>query len=122
MKSLRHLAYIAAIVLSVAACTDSGKLTKDKAEATLNRWISSNGSVTVTGIQEVSQENVAKADLNFSNYKFTTQNKNSAYPYKHNYSGPGVAIFTHYNDGRWVLTRVSTLEGMASTGWLQLLC
>ncbi len=31
------------------------------------------------------------------------------------YSGPGVAYFSHYNDGRWILTRVEA-SGRAWNG------
>lgn len=94
---------------------DDGKLTSAKAKNAVEKWMGSNGSVSVQGIQEIEKENIAKADISFNNFKFKAaglfgQNER-------NYSGPGEAIFTHYNDGRWVLTKVSTQQGFDSAWW-----
>lgn len=95
---------------SSSSSTDSSKLTTEKAQATLSRWIS-DGQVTVRGIQEVPKENAAKVDLTFSNFRFKANGS------ERTYSGPGTAIFTHYNDGRWVLIKVSTEQGFYSVWW-----
>ena len=108
-------------VLSLfAACSDGG-LTKPKAQKALNEWrfkaITFPAGVTgiseypggtpdtpidvaVQGIQEILQQNAAKADLSFSAFKYGPHDA------KQSYSGSGTAYFSHYNDGRWVLTRV----------------
>lgn len=57
------------------------------------------GPIVIKGIQELPQENAAKADLEFNNFKFS----GSSRPY----SGIGVATFSHYSDGTWVLKKVS---------------
>jgi hypothetical protein len=101
--------------LLVLACETRGKLTNSMAEGALRRWVSS-GNVTVTGIQEIPQENAAKVDVTFSNFKFKTTGIMGG-QVERNYSGPGVAVFTHYNDGRWVLTKVSTSQGFDSVWW-----
>jgi len=33
------------------------------------------------------------------------------------YSGPGEATFSHFTDGRWLLTKISTSEGINSFTW-----
>jgi hypothetical protein len=86
-----------------------GKLTTEKAQNTLSRWVK-DGQVTVRGIQE--SGNTAQADVNFSNFHFTLKSGEES-----TYSGPGTAVFTHYNDGRWVLKKVSTSEGFNSIWW-----
>lgn len=91
---------------------DSGKLTNDKAQKTINEWISSNykgrsspyrkllsGSAEVIGVQELPQQNSGKADVRFINLYFES--------FGELITCPGTAMFTHYNDGRWVLTSVA---------------
>ena len=77
----------------------SGKLTNANAESTIRVWMK-NGSVTVRGIQEFAQQNSATADLEMQNYNYNDDGRPLTY------SGKAAAIFTHYNDGRWVLTKV----------------
>ena len=57
------------------------------------------GPIVIKGIQELPQENAAKVDLEFNSFNLS----GSAPPY----SGTGVATFAHYNDGTWVLKKVS---------------
>lgn len=73
--------------LLVLACEARGKLTNSMAEGALKRWASS-GDVTVTGIQEIPQENAAKVDVRFSNFKFKTTGIMGG-QVERNYSGPG---------------------------------
>jgi hypothetical protein len=94
---------------SSTSSTNAGKLTTEKAESTLNRWVSG-GQVTVRGIQE--SGNAAQADLTFTDFAFTLKGGGGG-----TYSGAGTAIFTHYNDGRWVLTKVATNQGYKSVRW-----
>lgn len=89
---------------------DAGKLTNEKAQIAIQRWMSS-GTVAVQGIQEVPQENAARVDITFTNFKFKDTG------FQRNYSGPGIAIFAHYNDGRWVLNKISTSQGFNSAWW-----
>lgn len=114
MSRSRILPILLLLAIPITACLDSGKLTTSKAQGALNRWVK-NGSVTVTGIQEIPQENSAKADLVFTDFQLVTRGLFGKRERK--YSGPGVAIFTHYNDGRWVLTKVSTSQGLDSVWW-----
>jgi hypothetical protein len=86
---------------------NNGKLTVEKAEEALNRWVN-DGQVSVRGIQDLPRDNAAQADITFTNFRFTLQNQVQ----QRNYSGPGTAVFTHYTDGRWVLTRITTGSGV----------
>jgi len=95
---------------------DSGKLTTDKAQRALNTWVSS-GSVTVRGIQEVPTENAAVAQLSFSNLGYNLHDPLFGGQKSKTYSGPGTAIFTHYNDGRWVLTKITIGQGFDAVWW-----
>ena len=128
MKHLKNLAFVAVVIVLVTGCglfrnnssgtspisSDSGKLTQSKAQNALSRWVK-NGTVAVKGIQEIPKENAAKVDVTFTNFKFKA---NTALgEQEQNYTGPGIAIFTHYNDGRWVLTKVSTAQGISSIWW-----
>lgn len=97
-------------------------------------WTRMGGRATVSGIQEIPQENAARADVQFDNFQFnadsygTPVDKNKKTPpepdvrdpkfyekmyqnragqiHVEKYSGQGVATLKHYNDGRWVLTGV----------------
>jgi len=90
--------------------SNTGKLTNEKAQSAIQRWMSS-GTVSVQGIQEVPQENAARVDITFTNFKYNDTG------FQRNYSGPAVAIFAHYNDGRWVLSKISTSQGFNSAWW-----
>ncbi|WP_448572621.1 hypothetical protein [Trichothermofontia sp.] len=91
---------------------DSGRLTTAKAQRALDKWIGNAGEVTVIGIQELPQENAAKVDISFSNIKTKSEILG-----ERNYSGPGFATFSRYNDGRWFLVGVSTSQGFDSVWW-----
>jgi hypothetical protein len=73
----------------------------------------SGGDVTaLIGIQDLPQQNSAKALLEFKNAPI----KHSC-PGERIYSGPGEAIFDHLTDGRWMLRRITTSEGPNSFVW-----
>jgi hypothetical protein len=123
MKVSGHLLVATFALFGIAACTergtltDSGRLTNDKAAAALKQWMPACNS-TVTGIQELPQQNVAKADLNLSNCPFFYSNVNSPTGGGTiNYTGHGEAVFTHYNDGRWVMTQVSAKDRWPYFQW-----
>lgn len=102
MKMLRSSTVVLAIALISSAC-GAGKLTTNRAQNTLNKWMSGrSGSVEVLGVQEFPQQNNAKADLRFTNLPV----KDAIWGRADTYSGSGTAIFTHYSDGRWVLTEI----------------
>src|SRR5712692_3639763 len=97
-------------------------------------WTKTGGTVRVIGVQELSGENAARADIEFDNFQFNSDQtgkpipKTQTAPGQPNpkdpnfygevskfgtqqvristYSGRGVAIIKHYTDGRWVLTNV----------------
>lgn len=116
---------------------DRGTLTTANVENAVNRLtnnLRTGGDVTVVGIQELPQENAARADIRFNSFQYksdmagTPLSKDKSTPkkpdvnspnfydemYKYgtqqvqtrNYSGQGFAVLKHYNDGRWVLKEV----------------
>jgi hypothetical protein len=95
-------------VIVCAGCSLEKKLTTELAQRAINQWCANDnrGAVTVTGILEQPQENAARADMTFSNFKFNYREPMFGQTSKQTYSGNGVAIFSHYNDGRWILTQV----------------
>jgi len=111
-------------VLTMVGCSNEDKLTNERAEAALKRWMP-NCNPKVTGIQELPSQNSATVNVQFSNFRFTRTERVldqekmafSERPVPKQYSGAGVATFTHFNDGRWVLTRVTTSQGPLSTYW-----
>lgn len=130
MRRFEPFAWALLVLLGFSACStraltgDSGKLTNERAEQTLRKWMPGSNA-TVTGVQELPQENTATVNVKFSNFRFTRSeevyddNRKGFYDgwVPKTYSGPGVANFTHYNDGRWVLTKVVTSQGPQSTHW-----
>jgi hypothetical protein len=88
---------------ALVSSTADTKLTNAKAQAALNQWINRAGGsmVSIVGIQEIPQENIARADLTVSGISVSDH-----YGGKINYVGKAIAVFTHYNDGRWVLSKV----------------
>jgi hypothetical protein len=98
-------------------------------------WTQKGGRAIVLGIQELPQESAARADIRFDGFQYNSDqagtpiSKNKKPPKKPDvnspnfydemfkygtqqiktstYSGSGVAILKHYNDGRWVLTGVN---------------
>jgi hypothetical protein len=124
-------------VINSATQPDPNKLTNAKVEQAVNQLTSNlrvGGNIGVEGIQELPQENAARADLRFANFQYKSDtagtpvssdrrapekpeiNDPNFYDkmYKYgtqqvqtrNYSGQGFAILKHYSDGRWVLKEV----------------
>ena len=91
-------------------------LTTQRAQSALNSWVKS-GNVSVLGVQEVSSENAAVAQLSFSNFNYKLRDPMFGGQNDKTYSGPGTAVFTHYTDGRWVLTKVTIGQGFDSVWW-----
>jgi hypothetical protein len=82
--------------------SDKSKLTADRAQRTVNLFVQHHeGSIQVRGVREIPSENSAIADLDISGVMVP-----SAWGPPHPYNGPGVATFSHYTDGRWVLTKI----------------
>lgn len=102
---------------SYAAPGSSGaSVTNGSVENALNLWGMCRGSITAHGVQELPQQNAARAILKFSNC--TLRGGHSMFggggtPY----SGPSEAIFIRFNDGRWVLSKVQTSQGVDSIRW-----
>ena len=100
---------VVAMAILVALTSCSGGFTKQKAEKTLEKWVGGRGSVTIVGIQE--SPTSATADLQFVDFNYTVIQPNWHEPAPRIYSGPGKAVFAHYNDGTWVLTEVVIQNG-----------
>lgn len=118
MKFMRALFLTLALLLSFACNTsrnysgssssaggtrESGVLTRDKAQKALDKALegsSKGGTVTVQGVRELPSENAAEAELNFQNFRWQAPLGLGSY------SGAGTARFSHYSDGRWVLSKV----------------
>jgi hypothetical protein len=114
--------------------SSSGSLTNSSVQSAVNSFMSSftkGGSIVVEGIRELPNENAATADLRFSNWVCSTTyegglSKENPPPVTKDrfgmpsstfglrlvtYNTNGLAILTHFNDGRWVLKQVRVGEG-----------
>lgn len=84
------------------SCT-SGTLTSACAQRALNKWVGSGSVSGLLGVQEIPSQNSAQASFTISNYHYVGGlDKRTPLTY----SGSGTAIFSHFTDGRWVLSRV----------------
>lgn len=154
MRLCRTVALIATVSLSSFGCqrssgtgdiagsagnhdNSSAKLSNEKVQRAADQaveWTRKGGGAQVVGIQEIPQENTARADIEFNGFQYNSDDSGNPVPkdrstprkpdlnspnfydelYKYNtqqvhvetYSGQGVATLKHYNDGRWVLTGV----------------
>ena len=123
------------IVKTIAESTN--QLTNAKVERAVSQLTSNlrvAGAISVEGIQELPQENAARADLRFRNFQYKSDMAGTPLPsnrqapekpqindpkfydkmYRYGtqqvhtktYSGQGFAVLKHYNDDRWVLKEV----------------
>jgi hypothetical protein len=135
MKHLKVFVFL--LLLSVIVGCGGANLTTDKAQRAVDKsldWTKKGGSAKVTGIREISQDNVAQADIKFDGFQYnadmmgTPISKDQKAPEKPDpnspdfysklsnygteqvgaktYTGQGTGTFKRYNDGRWVLTGV----------------
>lgn len=93
---------------STSSKNSNASLEKDKAQNALNQWAGNSGKIEVIGVQEMPQQNMARADIKFVNFTHSSLN---------NYTGHGTAIFSHYNDGRWMLITVTAKSSYDSVTW-----
>jgi hypothetical protein len=122
---MKHVAKVSALLLLLLLVGCSGKLTIYEARIAVLRWeqkvrynsqcrdgcslaadeVKNNtGPMVIAGIQELPQENAARVDLVFNNFKYGFSGSEQSY------TGPGVAILSRYNDGTWILRKVSFAE------------
>lgn len=118
MKHSLSLLITALLVFAFSGCSGDVKLSNEKAQQAVARWLNGNGTAAVTGVLEAPQENSAKADVTLSNFVWNSPKNDAVTAYvfgpggaSHTYSGRADAIFVHYNDGRWVLTKIVTPNG-----------
>lgn len=74
--------------------------------------------IDVRGVVDIPQQNMARADVMVSNVTLKVPNNDAVTAYAFGpgggtrlWSGGATAIFTHYNDGRWVMTQLIKAEG-----------
>lgn len=127
---------------STTTSTQRQGLTNSKVETAVADLLSDwrmGGSVSVTGIREIPQQNSAIADLQFNSFEFAVNGTDQMLkakdfkppkksgemipsyeemfpPKKITYSKQGKASLTKYNDGRWVLKSVNWHDGIACCG------
>jgi hypothetical protein len=116
MRCSFRLLVFASLLLS--ACYGCGKLSNDAAQLAIDQWAGDRGVATVKGIIEVPTENSAKADILCSNLNFSFKKPMFGQLVIAKYSGPAIGIFSHYNDGRWILTKV-TFSNLTQWGPMQ---
>ncbi|MHB1273999.1 MAG: DNRLRE domain-containing protein [Rhodanobacter sp.] len=120
----RSLCWLATslLVVSLSGCGDNGRLTNQRAEKAITQWLNTIGDsaavASVTGVHEIPQQNTANADLTLSNFEWKSPKNDAITAYVmgpggegHTYNGNATAIFIHYNDGRWTLSKVITPMG-----------
>lgn len=90
--------------------SSDGKLTVEKAQRTVNKIKGTYGALTVKGIREVPAQNIAIADMQFVNERLDPSMDSRT----ESYNGPGYAVFSHYSDGRWVLTTYGRGNGSSA--------
>ncbi len=91
---------------SSSTSSTSGVLTTEKAQNAVNKFASANGSGRITikgGVQEIPSQNAAVAKLNVDDF---TDKDGKQYKGKE-----ATATFTHYTDGKWVMTKVEISLG-----------
>ena len=132
MEITRRWAFVASgLVISLMVSCGKARLTNDQVGQALLTWQLNTGvfmcvcggpctstlgpPVTVVGIQDLPQQNAARAELTFNKAVF-----HQGCPNQKNYTGPGEAMFIHYTDGRWILEKISTSEGFNSLSWEKL--
>jgi len=100
--------------------TITGKLTNDAARQAVAGFFGGGrfARLDVQGVQEFPQENSARADLYMVNFTYEAPKNDAVTAYafgpgggQRTYTGKASAIFAHYNDGRWVLSKVTTPMG-----------
>ena len=107
MKRILVHAISLAALLTFLGCSGN-KLTRERVQDALNGWVKG-GTVTVIGVQEFPSENRASATLEFTNLKTAPYHRTGMLEPSTLYSGPAEATLVHYNDGRWVITKLHTL-------------
>jgi hypothetical protein len=108
------------ILVNNSVMAADGKLTNEKALQTVLQVLHCSGQckMNVIGIQEIPQENSARADIKISNITFERPKNDAVTAYafgpgggSYIWSGNAIAVFGHYNDGTWVLRQIVTEVG-----------
>lgn len=87
----------------------NGRLTTEKAKNALDRWNSNRGLVAMKGggVREIPAQSAAIAEISVSNFTFNVKGGGT----KTIASGNGTATFSHFTDGRWVLSKINIDDG-----------
>lgn len=106
MKRIYALSILFTLLLVLAGC--SGRLTTEKAQEALNKWMSNYvGSVEVLSMQILPKQNTAYVKLKFSNFVYREllpRNPVGGGELK-DFSGEGTALFVN-KDANWVLDTI----------------
>lgn len=102
--------WIALLMVTVAGCKLDKKLTTQKAQRAIEKWAGGNGSYQVQGVTEVPEKNAATVNFTVDGFKISSELFGTR-----SYNGPGVAIFSHYNDGRWAMTSITFTNELLAT-------
>ena len=97
---------------SSSRSSDTGVLTPEKAQRAMDTFArQQQGTLTLKGgVREIPSENIAKAECEFHgiHYNRNGEDRIISDTYEGTNLRPTCTVgFTHYTDGRWVLTRVT---------------
>ncbi len=110
LKTYICLACIVLLMVTSTGCKLDKKLTSQKAQSTIEKWAGGNGSYQVQGVTEVTEKNAATVNFTVDGFKISSDLFGTR-----SYNGPGVAIFSHYNDGRWAMTTITFTNELLAT-------
>ena len=103
---------------SAGRSSDSGVLTTEKAQRAIDKFArQQQGAITLKGgVREIPSENIARAECESHNIHYTRGGEDQII--QEFYQGTNLrprctVVFTHYTDGRWVLTKVTIGDAQA---------
>jgi tetratricopeptide (TPR) repeat protein len=96
------------------------KLTNEKAHGAILQFMEGGDpkELKIIGVRELPEQNAAQVDFTVTDWLLKKPQNDAVTAYvfgpgggTFRWSGPGTAVFVHYNNGTWVLTSVSTSYG-----------
>ena len=110
MKHIIAILFVVTALVSGAA-HPADRLTNSLAQQALRKWTAYNPEVA--GVVDLPGQGVAQVDFRVTNFLYNLPKNDpvTAYAFgpgggQRTYTGNMVAVFKHYNDGRWVLLHV----------------
>jgi hypothetical protein len=104
---------------TVGASNSGSSLNRENVQRALDQMLAGvrrGGSVTVQGIQNTAEG--AEVDVRFDSFQYYFDSV--AFMGVQHFAGTGKALIAHYNDGRWVLTRVVWSFGDYVSGQIEI--